>query len=127
MRADPPSFWHQFTLPMTAEHISKILQNKLHQPRYSTCLSHSMTQQTPFLLQARETVPTYKGLVAVCHSFCLFFIFSNIHTIIQSHSYSTFAEASLHLLIACKLSGKDLPVVPSRESNPGLPSSKPMR
>jgi hypothetical protein len=68
-----------------------------------------------------------KGLVAVCHSFCLFFIFSNIHTIIQSHSYNTFAEASLHLLIACKLSGTDLPVVPSRESNSGLPSSKPTR
>ena len=26
---------------------------------------------------------------------------------IQSHSYNTFAEASLHLLIACKLIGKD--------------------
>jgi hypothetical protein len=59
----------------------------------------------------------FKGLVAVCHSFCLFFIFYNLHTIIQSHSYNTFAEASLHLLIACKLSGTDLPVVPSRESN----------
>ncbi len=56
------------------------------------------------------------SVVAVCHSFCLFFIFYNIHTIIQSHSYNTFAEASLHLLIACKLSGTDLPVVPSRES-----------
>ncbi len=33
--------------------------------------------------------------MAVCHSFCLFFIFYNIHTIIQSHSYNTFAEASL--------------------------------
>ncbi len=46
---------------------------------------------------------------------------------IQSHSYNTFAEASLHLLIACKLSGTDLPVVPSRESNSGLPSSKTTR
>ncbi len=35
-----------------------------------------------------------KGLVAGCHSFCLFLIFYNIHTIIQSHSYNTFAEAS---------------------------------
>jgi hypothetical protein len=68
-----------------------------------------------------------KCLVAVCHSFCLFFIFLYIHTIIQSHSYNTFAEVSLHLLIACKLSGTDLPVVPSRESNSGLPSSKPTR
>ncbi len=31
-----------------------------------------------------------KCLVAGCHSFCLFFIFYNIHTIIQSHSYKTF-------------------------------------
>ncbi len=57
----------------------------------------------------------------------IFFIFCNIHTIIQSHSYNTFAEASLHLLIASKLSGTDLPEVPSRESNSGLPSSKPTR
>ncbi len=70
---------------------------------------------------------TIIGLVAVCHYFCLFFIFSNIHSIIQSHSYNTFAEASLHLLIACKLSGTDLLVVPSPESNSGLPSSKPTR
>jgi hypothetical protein len=57
----------------------------------------------------------FKGLVAVCHSFCLFFIFYSIHTIIQSHSYNTLAEASLHLFIASKLSGTDLPVVPSRD------------
>jgi hypothetical protein len=44
--------------------------------------------------------------VARCHSFCLFFIFYSIHTFIQSLSYNTFAEASLHLLIAGKLSGK---------------------
>ncbi len=55
------------------------------------------------------------------------FFFYNIHTIIQSHSYNSFAESSLHLLIACKLSGTELPVVPSRESNSGLPSSKPTR
>ncbi len=65
--------------------------------------------------------------MAGCHSFCLFFIFYSIYTFIQSHSYNTFAEASLHFLIACKLSGKNLPVVPSRESNSGLPSSKPTR
>jgi hypothetical protein len=28
--------------------------------------------------------------VVGCHSFCLFFIFYNIHTFIQSHSYTTF-------------------------------------
>ncbi len=43
------------------------------------------------------------------------FLLYNIHTIIESHSYNTFAEASLHLLIAWQLSGTDLPVVPSRE------------
>jgi hypothetical protein len=32
----------------------------------------------------------FKGLVTGCHSFCLFFIFYNIHTFIQSHSYNTF-------------------------------------
>jgi hypothetical protein len=39
-----------------------------------------------------------KGLVAGCHSFCLFFIFfvTYIHTFIQSHSYNTFID----LLIA---------------------------
>jgi hypothetical protein len=40
---------------------------------------------------------------------------------------SPFAEASLHFLIAYKLGGKNLPVVPSRESNWGLLSSKPTR
>ncbi len=73
----------------------------------------------------------FKGLVARCHSFCLFFIFYNIHTYIHPITFiqyiypSPFAEASLHLLIAFKLSGEDIPVVPSRESNSGLPSSKP--
>jgi hypothetical protein len=33
---------------------------------------------------------SFKGLVAGCHSFCLFFIFYNIHTSIQSHSHNTF-------------------------------------
>jgi hypothetical protein len=34
----------------------------------------------------------FKGLVAGCHSFCLFFIFfvTYIHSFIQSHSYNTF-------------------------------------
>ncbi len=55
--------------------------------------------------------------------FVYFFIFfiPNIPYIYPS----PFAGASLHLLIAWKLSGKTLPVVPSRESNTGLPYSKP--
>ncbi len=38
------------------------------------------------------TVPDFlkKGLVAGCHSFCLFFIFYNMHASIQSHSYNSF-------------------------------------
>ncbi len=66
--------------------------------------------------------------VAGCHSFFYFsyFItyihsFNHIHIIIYS---SSFAEASVDFLIACMLSGKHLPVVPSRESNYGLPYSK---
>ncbi len=52
-----------------------------------------------------------------------------IHTFIQSQFIhpSPLAEASLHFFIACMLSGDDLPVVPSRESNSGLPYSKPTR
>ncbi len=56
-----------------------------------------------------------KGLVAGCHSFCLFFIFYNIHTFIHSITFiqyiypSPFVEASLHFLIACLLSGEKPP------------------
>ncbi len=63
----------------------------------------------------------------------IFHIFFYIHTYIHSITFiqyiypSPFAGASLHLLIAWKLSGKTLPVVPSRESNSGLPYSKPTR
>ncbi len=86
--------------------------------------THIPPQSFSFLLFFPLSFSFFLCLVAVCQSFCLFFIFYNIHTIIQSHSYNTFAEASLHLLIASKLSGTDLPVVPSRESNSRLPSSK---
>jgi hypothetical protein len=75
-----------------------------------------------------SAVGIFKGLVAGCHSFCLFFIFYNIHTFIHPITFilyiypSPFAGASLHFFIACELSGKNLPVVPSRESNSGLPA-----
>ncbi len=42
--------------------------------------------------------------------------------LLQYNYPSPFSGASLHLLIACR---KSLPVVPSRESNSGLPYSKP--
>jgi hypothetical protein len=61
--------------------------------------------------------------------FLFILIFYNIYTFIQSQYIhpSPFAEASLHILIACVLSGDNFPVVPSRESNSGLPYSKPTR
>ncbi len=61
--------------------------------------------------------------------FLFIFIFYDIHTFIQSqYIYPLpFAEASLHFLIACKLSGENFPVVPRRETNSGLPYSKPTR
>ncbi len=81
-----------------------------------------------------HTAKKLKGLVERCHSLCLFFIFDNIHTFIHpSLSYypfirrHAFARASLHFFIACELNGKNLLVVPSRESNSSLPYSKPTR
>jgi hypothetical protein len=66
-----------------------------------------------------------KGLVAVCHSFCLFLY---CITFIQYNHPITFIQyirrglsPSPHRLW---LSGKDLPVVPSRESNSGRESNK---
>ncbi len=82
------------------------------------------------LANRKRFVLILKGLVAGCHSFCLFFRFCNIHTFntfIQYIYPSPFAGASLHFLIACKLSGINLPVVPSRISNSGLPYSKSTR
>jgi hypothetical protein len=70
-----------------------------------------------------------KGLVAVCHSFCLFFVFitysTDIHSItfIQSIYPSPFAGDFLHLLIAFfKLSGKNPPcgTEPRIELGPAL-------
>ncbi len=64
--------------------------------------------------------------MAWCHCFCLFWYFL-VHTIIPSHSYSTFIRRNssrflpLYLLIAGQLSGKNLPVVPSRIRTRGLP------
>ncbi len=59
----------------------------------------------------------------------VYFWFYNIHAFIQSQYIhpSPFAEASLHILIAGVLSGENFPVVPSRQSNSGLPNSKQTR
>jgi hypothetical protein len=74
----------------------------------------------------------FKGLVAGCHSFLFYFSYfiTYIHSFIQSRSYNTFNHR--HLLRPLSISsslvcsvGKHLPVVPSRESNSGLPYSKP--
>ncbi len=61
--------------------------------------------------------------------FLFILIVYNIHTFIQSQYIhpSPFAEASLHILIACLLSGENFSVGPSPESNSGLPNSKPTR
>jgi hypothetical protein len=67
------------------------------------------------------------------HDATLLVYFSYIITYIHSITFIQyiyplpFAEVSLHLLIACKLSEKNLPGVSSRESNSGLPYSKPTR
>jgi hypothetical protein len=52
-------------------------------------------------------------------SLFVYFHIYDIHTFIQSQYIypSQFAEASLHFLIASKLSGENFPVVPSRKSN----------
>ncbi len=53
-----------------------------------------------FVLKVRrffEYRKNIKVLVAGCHSFCLFFIFYNIHTFIQSHSCNT-----IHLSVAIR-------------------------
>jgi hypothetical protein len=55
----------------------------------------------------------------------LYVTYIHSFTFLQYIHPSSFAEVSLHLLIAGQLSGKNLPGVPSRESNSGLPSSKP--
>jgi hypothetical protein len=57
-------------------------------------------------------------------TFLFIFHIYNIHSFNHIHSIH-FSVAILHLLIACKLSGKNLPVMLSRESNSGLPYSKP--
>ncbi len=55
------------------------------------------------------------------------YIHSITVTFIQHIYPSPFCGVSLHFLIACKLSGKNLSVVPSQESNSDLPYSKPTR
>ncbi len=61
--------------------------------------------------------------------FLLICIFYNTYiysiTFIQYIHPSPFAKVPFHLLIAGQLSGKNLLGAPSRESNPGLPYSKP--
>ncbi len=71
-----------------------------------------------------------KGLVAVCHSFLhLFFSLQYsryIHTIIHP-SFINIRWGPSPYLHSCPLSGWNLPGVPSRDSNSGLPYSKPAR
>ncbi len=61
--------------------------------------------------------------------FFLHIFITYIHSFIQSHSYNTFIHShslrplSISSSLLCSV-GKHLPVVPSRESNSGLPYSK---
>jgi hypothetical protein len=89
----------------------------------------SPNSKTAFPLEAAFL--NIKGLVAGCHSFCLFFIFYNIHAFILSHSYNTFIRphSPRPLSISSSLVssvGKTYlcPVVPSQDSNWGLPYRK---
>ena len=77
-----------------------------------------------------QLIDTFKGLVAGCHSFCLFSCFFIIY--IHSFNHNTFIRR--HSLKPLSISSSPLsaqwenfPVVPSRESNSGLPYSKPTR
>jgi hypothetical protein len=57
-----------------------------------------------------------------------FYIFYNFHTVQSSnHIHTIHSPRPLSIPHRLWLSEKDVPVVPSRESNSGLPSSKPTR
>jgi hypothetical protein len=70
------------------------------------------SNKKPKIAASFDIILKIKGLVAACHSFCLFFIFYNIHIFVHSITFiqyiypSPFAEASLHFLIACLLIAK---------------------
>ncbi len=80
-------------------------------------------------LKKQYTVLIFKGLLSGCHSFCLFSYFTtyihsfNHNKFIRRHSLKPLSISSS----LCKLIGENLPVVSSRESNSGLPYSKPAR
>ncbi len=53
----------------------------------------------PLLKTVVFTVYRFNGLVAVCHSFCIFFFFLQyLHS--YNHSFISFAEAHLHIFTA---------------------------
>ncbi len=67
----------------------------------------------------------HKGLVALCHSFCIFLFLFTLHTFIQSfiHNIRWGQSPYLH---SCELSRLNLHGVPSWDSNSDLPYSKPV-
>ncbi len=75
--------------------------------------------------------PFFKGLVARCHSFCLFFNIL-VHTFVQSHSYSSATSVAIlwcsstspHRQLRSSV-GKTFIWLPSRDMNSGQPCSKP--
>ncbi len=65
--------------------------------------------------------------MAVCHSFCIYFsLYNTVDTFIQSFIHNIRRGPSPYLH-SCRLSGRNLHGVPSRDSNSGLPYSKPAR
>ncbi len=57
--------------------------------------------------------------MAVCHSFCIYFLFCTIDTFIR-HSFINIRWGPFPCLHSCRLCGRNLHWVPSRDSNSGL-------
>jgi hypothetical protein len=80
-------------------------------------------------VQKLHKVTFKKVLVARCHSFCLFLYFTiYIHSFNHSHTIHlsvAIRQSFSSYLHRCSAQWENLPVVPSRESNSGLPYSKP--
>ena len=86
---------------------------------YKTQFIHS-EEDLVFLLMlfvaSKKHVCCQIGLVASCHSFCIFYFSVTIHTFIQSFTHNNRWGPSPYLH-SCRLSGRNLPGVPSRDSN----------
>ncbi len=100
-----PRIWPQFTISIP------------------TALSNTDISSVRFL----RICDYCKGLVALCHSFwnLLFFNIHSYNTITLRSSFAIRRGPSSWILIASSLSKGSLHGMPSRDSNSGLPYSKP--